>query len=65
MAAGTVVKLFVSSGPKMVKVPDVKGQTESSAANLLRSKGFQVTEVAGCQLVQAGQHRGQAVAGPG
>jgi serine/threonine-protein kinase len=45
VAAGTVVKLFVSSGPKMVKVPDVKGQSESSAASLLRSKGFQVTEV--------------------
>jgi eukaryotic-like serine/threonine-protein kinase len=45
VAAGTLVKLFVSSGPKMVKVPDVKGDTASSAANLLRNKGFQVTEV--------------------
>jgi len=44
VAAGTLVKLFVSSGPKMVKVPDVKGQPQASAESLLRSKGFQVTE---------------------
>jgi beta-lactam-binding protein with PASTA domain/tRNA A-37 threonylcarbamoyl transferase component Bud32 len=44
VAAGTLVKLIVSSGPKMVKVPDVKGQSQTSAENLLRSKGFQVTE---------------------
>ena len=36
VAAGTLVKLIVSSGPKMVKVPDVKGQSQTSAENILR-----------------------------
>ncbi len=44
VAAGTLVKLIVSSGPKMVKVPDVKGLSQTSAENELRNKGFQVTE---------------------
>jgi eukaryotic-like serine/threonine-protein kinase len=45
VAPGTEVKLFVSSGPRMVAVPDVKGQTQTSAENTLRNKGFQVSEL--------------------
>jgi eukaryotic-like serine/threonine-protein kinase len=44
VAAGTLVKLFVSSGPKMVTVPDVKGMSQTDAENTLRNKGFQVNE---------------------
>ncbi|HSZ30184.1 MAG TPA: Stk1 family PASTA domain-containing Ser/Thr kinase, partial [Pseudonocardiaceae bacterium] len=43
VAAGTTVKIFASSGPKMVKVPDVKGQSQASATSQLRSDGLQVT----------------------
>jgi serine/threonine-protein kinase len=45
VAAGTLVKLFVSSGPKKVKVPDVKGQSQTNAENTLKAKGFQVNEL--------------------
>jgi eukaryotic-like serine/threonine-protein kinase len=44
VAAGTLVKLFVSSGPKQVKVPDVKGQSQANAESLLRAKGLQANE---------------------
>jgi serine/threonine-protein kinase len=45
VAPGTLVKLFVSSGPKKVTVPDVKGQSQTSAENTLKAKGFQVNEL--------------------
>jgi len=45
VAAGTLVKLFVSSGPKKVKVPDVKGQSQANAVSTLKAKGFQVNEL--------------------
>ncbi len=37
------VTLFVSSGPAAVPVPDVTGQSQSSATALLQSQGFTVT----------------------
>jgi serine/threonine-protein kinase len=45
VAAGTMVKLFVSSGPKMVTVPNVKGESQASAESTLKAKGFQVNEL--------------------
>jgi serine/threonine-protein kinase len=39
---GTPVTLFVSSGPALVAVPDVTGQSESSAKSELTNAGFQV-----------------------
>ncbi|HZC40193.1 MAG TPA: Stk1 family PASTA domain-containing Ser/Thr kinase, partial [Streptosporangiaceae bacterium] len=44
VAAGTTVTVFVSKGPRKVSVPDVTGQPVSDATNLLKSKGFQVTQ---------------------
>jgi beta-lactam-binding protein with PASTA domain/tRNA A-37 threonylcarbamoyl transferase component Bud32 len=38
--AGTVVTLYVSSGPKLVQVPNVVGQNVSQAQNTLSSKGL-------------------------
>jgi eukaryotic-like serine/threonine-protein kinase len=40
---GTRVRLFVSSGPERVSVPDVTGLDRTSAVNLLDSKGFAVS----------------------
>jgi eukaryotic-like serine/threonine-protein kinase len=45
MAAGTQVTIFASSGPRMVKVPDVKGQPQASAVSQLRKDGFTVNEL--------------------
>jgi eukaryotic-like serine/threonine-protein kinase len=42
--AGSQVQLFVSSGPKKIVVPDVKGMTAGAATSLLKSKGFQVSQ---------------------
>jgi serine/threonine-protein kinase len=39
---GTRVRLFVSSGPQQVSVPDVVGLTRESATSQLDGKGFQV-----------------------
>jgi eukaryotic-like serine/threonine-protein kinase len=41
--AGTVVTIFVSTGPKQATVPDVKGKPVTAATALLKSKGFQVS----------------------
>ena len=39
----STVTLYVSSGPKQVKVPDVVGDSESTAQSTLQSLGLQVT----------------------
>jgi len=43
LPVGSEVTLFVSSGPAAVPVPDVTGQSQSSATALLQSQGFSVT----------------------
>jgi eukaryotic-like serine/threonine-protein kinase len=40
--SGTRIEIFVSSGKPQVKVPDVRGQSESSAKSTLQNAGFQV-----------------------
>jgi eukaryotic-like serine/threonine-protein kinase len=40
--ANTVVTLYVSSGPHLVKVPDVVGQQQAAAQTDLQNKGFSV-----------------------
>jgi serine/threonine-protein kinase len=40
--AGSTVTIFVSSGPKLVPVPAVKGEPLSQAQATLRAAGFQV-----------------------
>jgi serine/threonine-protein kinase len=40
---GEKVKLVVSKGPVMVKVPDVQGKQEEQARQILESQGFKVT----------------------
>jgi beta-lactam-binding protein with PASTA domain/tRNA A-37 threonylcarbamoyl transferase component Bud32 len=42
VAKGSTVKLFVSTGPAQVAVPNVKGESEQTATNALQSKGFTV-----------------------
>jgi serine/threonine-protein kinase len=42
----SVVKVFVSTGPTKVTVPDVRGQQAAAAANILTGKNLQVNEVA-------------------
>ena len=42
--AGTKVTIVVSSGPKMVEVPNVKHHNVGDAESILRSDGFQVNE---------------------
>jgi serine/threonine-protein kinase len=44
VAAGTSVTIFASSGPKMVKVPNVKHHSVTDAESILQSKGFQVQQ---------------------
>jgi eukaryotic-like serine/threonine-protein kinase len=44
LSKDATVKLFVSTGPASVTVPDVKGLSESAAQSELQSKGFSVTE---------------------
>ena len=41
----SVVKVFVSTGPTKVTVPDVRGQQVAAAANILTGKNLQVNEV--------------------
>jgi serine/threonine-protein kinase len=43
--AGTKVTINVSTGPKMVKVPNVKGESKSSASSRLKGLGLQVQEL--------------------
>src|ERR1019366_22951 len=43
LPAGSPVTLFISSGKAQVSVPDVRGQTQSSATNTLQKLGFSVT----------------------
>jgi len=50
---GSPVTVFVSSGPEPVRVPDVKGQSLSTAEGELRSAGLKVGTVT--KRVQAGQ----------
>jgi eukaryotic-like serine/threonine-protein kinase len=40
---GSTVKLFVSTGPAQVPVPNVKGESEQTATNNLQAKGFTVS----------------------
>jgi serine/threonine-protein kinase len=42
-AVGSQVEIFVSTGKPLVSVPDVTGQSESSARNALQNRGFTVT----------------------
>jgi serine/threonine-protein kinase len=42
VAANSVVTLYVSSGPKLVKVPNVVGQQQAAAQTALQNDGFQV-----------------------
>jgi eukaryotic-like serine/threonine-protein kinase len=44
LAKDATVKLFVSTGPAMVTVPNVVNMNETSAQNTLQNKGFSVTE---------------------
>src|ERR1019366_2775095 len=43
LPVGSPVTLFISSGKAQVSVPDVRGQTQSSATNTLQKLGFSVT----------------------
>jgi serine/threonine-protein kinase len=43
LPVGSLVTLFISSGPAPVSVPDVSGQTQSSATATLGTLGFKVT----------------------
>jgi eukaryotic-like serine/threonine-protein kinase len=45
LGRGERVRLLVSSGPELVRVPDVTGSTESSAESTLRSRGLLVRVV--------------------
>ncbi len=45
LSAGSKVTLYVSSGPKQVKVPSVKGQSVASATSTLKNAGFKVKQV--------------------
>ena len=40
VTVGTRVRLFVSSGPEQVTVPDVTGLSRESAESRLRDEGF-------------------------
>jgi serine/threonine-protein kinase len=42
--AGSQVQLFVSTGPKKVQVPDVKGLSAGAATSKLKSEGFLVNQ---------------------
>jgi serine/threonine-protein kinase len=42
--AGTLVTLYVSTGPQQVTVPDVTGQTATAAQNQLQGLGLTVTQ---------------------
>lgn len=42
---GATIKLVVSSGPKLITVPDVRGRRIADAADALTSAGFQVEPV--------------------
>jgi serine/threonine protein kinase len=44
VAKGSVVKLFVSTGPGKIRVPDVSGSTASAATSQLQAAGLQVAE---------------------
>jgi eukaryotic-like serine/threonine-protein kinase len=44
LAKNAMVKLFVSSGPASVKVPNVVGETENAATSQLENAGFKVSE---------------------
>ena len=43
VAKGSTVKLFVSTGPAQVAVPNVKGELEQTATNRLQGEGFTVS----------------------
>ena len=43
LPVGSPVTLFISSGKAQASVPDVRGQTQSSATNTLQKLGFSVT----------------------
>ena len=43
VAKGSTVKLFVSTGPAQVAVPNVKGESEQTATNRLQAEGFTVS----------------------
>lgn len=42
LVKGNAVTIYVSKGPQLVRVPDVTGDTETSAINALRGLGFEV-----------------------
>jgi eukaryotic-like serine/threonine-protein kinase len=44
VAKGTLVTLFVSTGPSAVKVPNVVGQQSAAAVSTLQNDGFQVNQ---------------------
>jgi serine/threonine-protein kinase len=46
-AKGSTVKLYISTGPEQVQVPDVRGKQVDEATSILQDKGFnvEVTEV--------------------
>jgi beta-lactam-binding protein with PASTA domain/predicted Ser/Thr protein kinase len=61
---GTSVEIFVSSGKPQVKVPDVTGQSESSARSTLQGAGFKVTTTTQTSsTVKAGNVISQSPAG--
>jgi serine/threonine-protein kinase len=45
VSAGTTVKIFVSSGPKMVTMPRVKGKSATDAVNILKGDGLIVNQL--------------------
>ena len=62
---GTPVTLFVSSGPKMVAVPDVLHQSVDSARNELQNKGFTGQRGDRPELDGLAEHRRRADTRPG
>ncbi len=55
VAKNSVVKLFVSTGPGKVAVPDVSGDQIAQAANIVQGKGLQVREDPVNSTAPAGQ----------
>jgi len=51
----SVVKLFVSTGPGKISLPDVRGDQLTQAANILQAKGLLVTEKPVTSTAPSGQ----------
>ncbi|HST55637.1 MAG TPA: Stk1 family PASTA domain-containing Ser/Thr kinase [Solirubrobacteraceae bacterium] len=60
LAAGSAVTVFVSSGPKLVKVPDLVGQAQADATTTLVAAGLKLGTVT--QQVSASKDAGTVLA---